>query len=123
MKQVMPATESSQNEATVACFDLLVPGVGELVGGSLRESNLSKLQENMIHKGMMGNPETFGDGISSTAEDQDHKFQWYLELRKYGNPATGGFGIGWERLLSWITGVENVRECIAFPRVTGSGHC
>ncbi|POV99679.1 hypothetical protein PSTT_13624 [Puccinia striiformis] len=100
---------------TAACFDLLVPGVGELVGGSLRESNLNKLHENIIQKGMMS------DGLALNGED--HKFQWYLELRKYGNPATGGFGIGWERLLSWITGVENVRECIAFPRVTGSGHC
>jgi len=126
MKQATPYIDSSHNEATVACFDLLVPGVGELVGGSLRESNLSKLQERMIQKGMMSkaDEEMFGDAISGSDQDHDHhKFQWYLDLRKYGNPATGGFGIGWERLLSWITGVENVRECIAFPRVTGSGHC
>ncbi|KNZ56272.1 asparagine--tRNA ligase [Puccinia sorghi] len=126
MKQATPYISSSHNETTVACFDLLVPGVGELAGGSLRESNLSKLQERMIQKGMMSKAEEkmFGDEISDSDQDHDHdKFQWYLDLRKYGNPATGGFGIGWERLLSWITGVENVRECIAFPRVTGSGHC
>ncbi|KNE97502.1 hypothetical protein PSTG_09190 [Puccinia striiformis f. sp. tritici PST-78] len=115
MRQTNLSSDSSPQGPTAACFDLLVPGVGELVGGSLRESNLNKLHENIIQKGMMS------DGLALNGED--HKFQWYLELRKFGNPATGGFGIGWERLLSWITGVENVRECIAFPRVTGSGHC
>ncbi|WAQ89296.1 hypothetical protein PtA15_10A720 [Puccinia triticina] len=124
MRQTAGSFDSSQTHATtVACFDLLVPGVGELVGGSLRESNLAKLQENMIQKGLIDRAEAAHNGLSGTNEDQDHKFRWYLELRKFGNPATGGFGIGWERLLSWITGVENVRECIAFPRVTGSGHC
>jgi asparaginyl-tRNA synthetase len=93
------------------------------VGGSLRESDLTKLQENMMQKGMITGAEAVDGSLSDANEGQDHKFRWYLELRKFGNPATGGFGIGWERLLSWITGVENVRECIAFPRVTGSGHC
>ncbi|KAA1100211.1 asparaginyl-tRNA synthetase [Puccinia graminis f. sp. tritici] len=123
MRQTAKPSDSSQKRKTVACFDLLVPGVGELVGGSLRESNLTKLQENMMQKGMITGGEAVDDSLSNAHEGQDHKFRWYLELRKFGNPRTGGFGIGWERLLSWITGVENVRECIAFPRVTGSGHC
>ncbi|POV98567.1 hypothetical protein PSTT_14346, partial [Puccinia striiformis] len=116
MRQTKLSSSSSLHGQTVACFDLLVPGVGELVGGSLQELNLDKLHKNMIHKGMIS------DGLASL-NGEDHKFQWYLELRKYGNPATGGFGIGWERLLSWITGVEHVQECIAFPHITGLGHC
>ncbi|KAI0031866.1 asparaginyl-tRNA synthetase [Vararia minispora EC-137] len=87
---------------TVACFDLLVPQIGELIGGSLREERESRLLE-ALH----------AHGLDAEA------YRWYLELRKYGGAPHGGFGLGFERLISWISGIDNVRECIAFPRWAG----
>lgn len=84
---------------TVAAFDLLVPGIGELIGGSQREVRYEKLLERMTELKM----------------DID-EFQWYLDLRKFGNPGSSGFGLGFERLLMYITGVENIRDVIPFPR-------
>lgn len=87
---------------TVACFDLLVPHLGELVGGSLREER--------------------GDLLNKALEDHQldkTQYGWYSELRKYGGAPHGGFGLGFERLISWISGIENVRECIAMPRWAG----
>lgn len=97
----MRANESNNafNERTVACFDLLVPRVGELVGGSLREERLGKLTQSMKEHGMAL-----------------ENYEWYLDLRRYGSAPHGGFGLGWERLVSWLCGIENVRECIPFPR-------
>jgi asparaginyl-tRNA synthetase len=86
-------------EATVACFDLLVPRVGELVGGSLREERLDILTASMKEHGMAV-----------------ENYEWYLDLRRYGSAPHGGFGLGWERLVSWLCGIENVRECIPFAR-------
>lgn len=86
---------------TVACFDLLVPFVGELVGGSLREERLEPLQQRMISHGLDPAGEEYG---------------WYVDLRRYGSAPHGGFGMGLERLVSWVSGIENVRECIAMPR-------
>ncbi|KAF9236681.1 hypothetical protein BU15DRAFT_89065 [Melanogaster broomeanus] len=86
---------------TVACFDLLVPHVGELVGGSLREERLEALQKRMhVH------------GLDPEGED----YRWYVDLRRFGSAPHGGFGMGFERLVSWISGIDNVRECIAMPR-------
>ncbi|MBW0462070.1 hypothetical protein O181_001785 [Austropuccinia psidii MF-1] len=101
------------NEPVAACFDLLVPEIGEVAGGSLREPNLSSLRQNMLQKGI----------ISLDSHETDPTYQWYLDLRQFGSAPSGGFGIGWERLVSWLAGIENVRECIAFPRLAGSGHC
>ena len=92
-------SSTQQPENTVACFDLLVPRIGELAGGSLREERLDILETAMREKGMK-------------SEDYD----WYLDLRRYGSVKHGGFGLGWERLISWLLGIENVRDCIAFPR-------
>jgi asparaginyl-tRNA synthetase len=89
-------------QATVACFDLLVPGVGELAGGSLREERLARLERAVGHHGL--DPAVYG---------------WYTDLRKYGTAPHGGFGMGFERLISWISGVDNVRECIPMPRWAG----
>ncbi|GJE99581.1 asparaginyl-tRNA synthetase [Phanerochaete sordida] len=87
---------------TVACFDLLVPHLGELVGGSLREERMASLRKGMKREGL--------DAGS---------YDWYLDLRKFGGAPHGGFGLGFERLMSWMTGVENVRECIPMPRWAG----
>jgi asparaginyl-tRNA synthetase len=87
---------------TVACFDLLVPRMGELAGGGLREERLDQLLEKMRARGM-----------------DEEEYEWYLDLRRYGTMMHGGFGLGWERLVSWLTGADNLKECIAFPRVHG----
>lgn len=87
---------------TVACFDLLIPYIGELVGGSLREERLGVLERSLGTHGL--NKEEYG---------------WYLDLRKYGGAPHGGFGMGFERLISWLSGIENLRECIAMPRWAG----
>ena len=84
---------------TVAACDLLVPGVGELVGGSQREERLDVLQEKMWKLGM--NPEGY---------------QWYLDLRRYGGCMHAGFGLGFERLVMYVTGMENIRDVVPFAR-------
>tara|TARA_B100001248_G_C27399748_1_gene469168 strand:- start:15844 stop:17214 length:1371 start_codon:yes stop_codon:yes gene_type:complete len=84
---------------TVAAMDVLVPGVGELVGGSQREERLDVLTENMEKHGL----------------NRDEYF-WYLDTRKYGSVPHSGFGLGFERLIMFITGVSNIRDVIPFPR-------
>ena len=86
---------------TVAAVDLEVPGAGELMGGSQREENLEKLVKRMKQ---MNVPET----------------DWYLNLRKYGGCVHSGFGMGFERLLIYLTGVENIRDVIPYPRTPGN---
>ncbi|KAG8925433.1 asparaginyl-tRNA synthetase [Tulasnella sp. 417] len=95
-----PASDS--HGPTVACFDLLVPSVAELVGGSLREERLAELEASMTAHGL-----------------PTEELNWYLDLRRYGSVPHGGFGVGFERFVSWISGVDNVRECCAFPRWAG----
>ncbi|KAH9807873.1 hypothetical protein DFH28DRAFT_937186 [Melampsora americana] len=92
-----------QNDQTVSCFDLIVPGIGELVGGSLREFKEESLLKNSKEKRI----------------ELDEKLDWYVDLRRFGTQSHGGFGIGWDRLVCWISGVENVREVIGFPRSVG----
>lgn len=88
---------------TVAAADMLVPGVGELIGGSQREERLDKLEEAYARFGL--NPDDYW---------------WYTELRKYGGTHHAGFGLGFERLIMYITGVSNIRDVEAFPRTTGN---
>ena len=88
---------------TVAAMDLLVPGIGEIVGGSQREERLEMLEENMRRHGM---------------DPADYK--WYLDLRRYGTAPHSGFGLGFERMLMFTTGVGNIRDVIPFARTPGS---
>lgn len=92
--------EHARRPATTACFDLLVPQLGELAGGSLRTHSSAELLAAIAENPLM------------KRDDYD----WYLDLRKYGTTRHGGFGLGWERLVGLLTGMRNVRECIAFPR-------
>lgn len=87
---------------TVAAMDVLAPGIGEIIGGSQREERLSVLEERMRESGL--NPEDYS---------------WYLDLRRYGTTPHSGFGLGLERVVSYVTGVANVRDVIAFPRTPG----
>ncbi|KAG0136086.1 hypothetical protein HOY82DRAFT_104728 [Tuber indicum] len=98
---------------TVACFDLLVPAVGELIGGSLREYRYDELLTEMQRHGI-----AVGDG----GEDEG-SLRWYLELRKWGSTRHGGFGLGLDRLVCYLAGVENIREATAFPRWVGRCDC
>ena len=88
---------------TVAAVDLEVPGAGELMGGSQREENYDKLLNRMKELGM-----------------HTEELDWYLNLRRYGSCVHSGFGMGFERLLIYITGVENIRDVIPFPRTPGN---
>ncbi len=88
---------------TVAAVDLEVPGAGELMGGSQREEDYDKLVSRMKELGL--NPE---------------EMEWYLNLRKYGTCPHAGFGMGFERLLIYLTGVDNIRDVIAYPRTPGN---
>lgn len=87
------------DEKTVAAMDVLVPGVGEIIGGSQREDRLDVLESKMTAAGL-----------------DAQSYWWYLELRKYGSVPHAGFGLGLERLVQFSTGVENIRDVIPFPR-------
>jgi len=93
----------NDDNKTVACADLLVPGVGEIIGGSQREERLDVLEAKIREFGL-------------NRED----YWWYLELRKYGTTKHSGFGLGFERIIMYLTGVSNIRDVIPFPRTTGS---
>ncbi|KAF9337485.1 hypothetical protein BG006_004512 [Podila minutissima] len=92
------------DRTTVGCVDLLVPGIGELMGGSLREERPEVLQKQLGDFGL----------------DQE-EYQWYMDLRKYGTVPHGGWGIGFERYMLMVTGMDNVRDVIPFPRY--NNHC
>ncbi|MBR6185265.1 MAG: asparagine--tRNA ligase [Clostridia bacterium] len=94
-----------QNEdgKTVAAVDILVPGIGELIGGSQREERLDVLEARIKELGL----------------DMD-SYWWYLELRKFGTTPHAGFGLGFERLIMYLTSVANIRDVLPFPRTTGS---
>lgn len=84
---------------TVAASDLLVPGIGEIIGGSQREENLEVLEAKM-------------DKLGMNKED----YWWYLDLRRYGSVVHSGFGLGFERMMMYLTGINNIRDVIPFPR-------
>ncbi|MDZ7904107.1 MAG: asparagine--tRNA ligase [Rheinheimera sp.] len=93
----------NEDGKTVAAMDILAPGIGEIIGGSQREERLDKLDERM-------------DAMGLNKED----YSWYRDLRRYGTVPHAGFGLGFERLVSYVTGVGNVRDVIAFPRTPGN---
>ena len=92
----------NEDGKTVAAMDLLVPGIGELVGGSQREENLDVLLERMAELGL-----------------KEEDYWWYLDLRRFGGTRHAGFGLGFERLIMYLTGMTNIRDVIPFPRTTG----
>ena len=89
----------NEDNKTVAAMDLLVPGIGELIGGSQREERLEFLEKRMDEMGV-----------------KKDDMWWYLELRKYGGVKHSGFGLGFERLIMYLTGMSNIRDVIPFPR-------
>jgi asparaginyl-tRNA synthetase len=103
------------NRVTVECFDLLVPDVCEIAGGSMREHRLNELLKAMERHEMATPSATPGRSTSN--------LDWYVDLRRWGSPPHGGFGLGFDRLLSYLTGVQNVKDIVAFPRWFGRCDC
>lgn len=93
----------NDDNKTVAAVDMLVPGIGEIIGGSQREERLDKITTRLQELNL--NPDDYS---------------WYLDLRRYGGTKHAGFGLGFERLIMYITGVSNIRDVLPFPRTTGS---
>ena len=88
---------------TVAAVDLLVPGVGEIIGGSQREERLDLLIERIKELGL-----------------REEDYWWYLDLRRFGGVKHAGYGLGFERLIMYLTGMQNIRDVIPFARTTGN---
>ena len=93
----------NEDKKTVAAVDVLVPGIGEIIGGSQREENYDVLVERMNEMGL---------------DPKD--YDWYLDLRKYGTNKHAGFGLGFERAVMYITGMQNIRDVLPFPRTVGT---
>ena len=93
----------NDDNKTVAAMDVLVPGVGELIGGSQREARVDVLLERMKEHHL-----------------NLEEYKWYIDLRRYGTAPHAGFGLGFERLVSYVTGINNIRDVIAFPRTPGN---
>ncbi|MBZ2279374.1 asparagine--tRNA ligase, partial [Buchnera aphidicola] len=89
----------NDDKKTVAAIDILVPGVGELIGGSQREERLDILDMRLLEVGL-----------------KKEDYWWYRDLRRYGTVPHSGFGMGFERLIAYFTGLSNVRDVIPFPR-------
>ena len=94
--------KNNDDNNTVRGFDLLVPGIGELIGGSQRIENYDELMKTM-----------------KISEKSKNDLDWYFELRKEGYVTSSGYGLGFERLVMLLTGVENIRDSIPFPRTPG----
>lgn len=93
----------NDDDKTVAAMDVLFPGIGEVIGGSQREERIDILKERMHEIGI-----------------HEEELWWYLELRKFGGAPHAGFGMGFERIIQFVTGITNIRDVIAFPRTPGS---
>ncbi len=103
-KEIKPFyMRQNDDDKTVAAMDVLVPGIGEIIGGSQREERLDRLDAALEHHGL----------------DQED-YWWYRDLRKYGSAPHAGFGLGFERMLMFVTGVANIRDVIPFARTPGN---
>jgi asparaginyl-tRNA synthetase len=89
----------NDDNKTVAAMDLLVPGVGEIIGGSQREERMDVLTSRMKEMDL-----------------NEEDYWWYLELRKYGGAKHAGYGLGFERAIMYLTGMQNIRDVIPYPR-------
>jgi asparaginyl-tRNA synthetase len=93
----------NDDNKTVAAMDVLAPGIGEIIGGSQREERLDVFDQRLEEMGL---------------DKED--YSWYRDLRRYGSVPHSGFGLGFERLVAYVTGMQNVRDVIPFPRTPGN---
>ncbi|MDP4132946.1 MAG: amino acid--tRNA ligase-related protein, partial [Bacillota bacterium] len=93
----------NDDNKTVAAMDLLVPGVGEIIGGSQREERLDVLTKRMAELGL-----------------NENDYWWYINLRRFGGTKHAGYGLGFERIIMYLTGVSNIRDVIPYPRTVGN---
>ncbi|KAI9801708.1 MAG: asparaginyl-tRNA synthetase [Piccolia ochrophora] len=114
------STHSTSNAPgpTVSCFDLLLPDVCEVAGGSLREHRLPELLHAMHRHGLIRTSDP-----ALLSDDDLGSLKWYVDLRRWGTVPHGGFGLGFDRLLGYLAGVSNVREVVTFPRWVGRCDC
>ncbi|KAI1762896.1 asparaginyl-tRNA synthetase [Hypoxylon sp. FL1150] len=121
--------DASVPGATVDCFDLLVPDFCEIAGGSMREHRLENLRDSMRARGipLPETPSSFLNGTSepssSPQQPSENDLGWYLDLRRWGCPPHGGFGLGFDRLICYLTGVQTIHDTAAFPRWYGRCDC
>lgn len=111
--------EKEDSNAVVECLDLLVPGVGELVGGSLREERLDLLQRRMRAAAASASTSASASGMDIDTEAAMRDLAWYVDLRRFGSVPHGGFGLGFERYLMYLTGMTNIRDATFFPTYYG----
>ncbi|KAL1876370.1 hypothetical protein VTK73DRAFT_9439 [Phialemonium thermophilum] len=127
VRTVGPEDGKQRMGPTVECFDLLVPDMCEIAGGSMREHQLPKLLEAMRSRNM-ATPELPG-AASGAATGPDVSqggagvLDWYIDLRRWGCPPHGGFGLGFDRLLGYLSGVQSIRDVVSFPRWFGRCDC
>ncbi|MDY3051840.1 MAG: asparagine--tRNA ligase [Ndongobacter sp.] len=95
----------NEDQKTVACCDMLVPGIGELIGGSQREERAEVLERMMAEKGL-----------------PRENYQWYVDLRRFGGCKHSGYGMGFERMVMYMTGMTNIRDVLLYPRTVNSMH-
>ena len=107
----LPAQDDTSS--TVACFDLLLPDMCEVVGGSLREHRLEPLTTSMQQRGLVS------AGGTADGSDSPNSLEWYLDLRRYGSVPHGGFGLGFDRLICYLSGIESVKDAVPWPRHFG----
>ncbi|KAI8627105.1 asparaginyl-tRNA synthetase [Xylariaceae sp. FL1651] len=106
---------------TVECFDLLVPEFCEIAGGSMREHRLENLIKSMRARGIDSTPPP--ESLPGNSQESDNNLDWYLDLRRWGCPPHGGFGLGFDRLMCYLTGVQTIHDTAAFPRWYGRCDC
>ena len=93
----------NDDDRTVAAMDLLVPGIGEIIGGSQREDRHDVLEKRVEEMGL-----------------NKEEYQWYLDMRRFGGAPHAGFGLGFERMMMYITGMQNIRDVIPYPRTVNN---
>lgn len=120
---MLPSEDSPAEGPTVDCFDLLVPEFCEVAGGSMREHRLSELVSAMYKQGMVKKDFDPASPEKALTEEALGGLKWYVDLRTWGTVPHGGFGVGFDRMLGYLSGVSNIREVVAFPRWVGRCEC
>ena len=112
---------------TVACFDLLLPELCEVVGGSMREHHLERLSQSMHNHGLNASIAAINDRSVKDSEvspsSEKGNLEWYADLRRYGSVPHGGFGLGFDRLLAYLSGTSNIKDVVPWPRYHGRCDC